>query len=73
MPVPRPVKKSKATVNARVIDLLQRNPEARDWSARKIAESLECGESSVAECEAYKTLDTAREMARLNRGVRPDR
>jgi hypothetical protein len=50
-----------------VIDLLMRKPESGAWSARQIATALGCSKSAVAGSEAFKKLDTARELARLNR------
>jgi hypothetical protein len=56
-----------ATVNTRVINLLTARPEATGWSAREFAVALGCGKSTVAACPAYKKLDTARGLARLER------
>jgi hypothetical protein len=58
--------RGKATVAARMIDLL-RDPATHTWSCQKFADKLGCGKATVAETAAWKQLRTAREMARQER------
>jgi RNA polymerase sigma factor (sigma-70 family) len=57
----------RASVNDQVMDLLYRKPEASAWSARQIATALGCGKSAVADSDAFKKLERARDLARLDR------
>ncbi len=57
----------RATINARIIDLLQQHPEAAGWSARKIAAHLKCGKSTVADTSTYRVLEVERTKARAER------
>lgn len=66
-PEPQEGRGRKPSVNSLVLDLLQRHPESHDWTARRIANAIGRGKTAVADCQAYKELDTAREMARLQR------
>lgn len=56
-----------ATLNTRMIDTLQRNTEARDWTVRQWAVHLSCGKSTVAETATWKDLQKLREEQRLDR------
>jgi hypothetical protein len=56
-----------ASVNALVIDVLVRKPESSSWSARRFAVAIGCSKSAVADSDAFKKLETARELARLDR------
>jgi hypothetical protein len=56
-PVGRPRKGvPRATVNARMIDELQRNPESANWSCRKWAERMKCVKRSVEKTAAWKMI-----------------
>jgi hypothetical protein len=59
--------KGKPSVNAMVLDLIERNPEAKGWGARKIANVIGCAMSSVQGCPAFKALGELRAMARAAR------
>lgn len=61
--------KVRATINARIIDLLQQHPEASGWSARKIAAHLKCGKSTVAATNTYLVLEVERTKARAERAT----
>ena len=45
--LPRP----KATVNSRILELIQKEPKARGWTCQQWAERLKCGKSTVAETD----------------------
>jgi hypothetical protein len=57
----------KPTVNARMLDLINKKPECHTWSAQKFAGVLGCNKSTVSETSAWKTLMTARELKRQER------
>ncbi|MCX7424376.1 MAG: hypothetical protein NTW96_01860 [Planctomycetia bacterium] len=57
----------KATVNARMMDLISKLPECHAWSVRQFANRLECSKSTVSEQPAWSTLKVYREMARQKR------
>lgn len=59
-----------ATINARMIDLLGRKPEAKDWSARQFAMALDCSKGSIGDAAAWKTLMQTRESAKAARQTR---
>ena len=53
-----------ATINARMIDLLGRRPEAKDWSARQFSVALECSKGSIGTAAAWRTLMQTRKDAK---------
>jgi hypothetical protein len=53
-----------ATVNARMVDMLMRRPESRQWSAREWATALQCGKSAVADTHCWEELQKEREQLR---------
>ena len=59
-PPPKVEPKSKATVNARMMDLMTKNPEARGWTCNQWASELKCGTSTVGEARAWKELEMFR-------------
>ena len=64
--------KPKATINARMIDLIH-DPETHAWSSQKFAVKLGCSKSSIVATAAWKELATAREMARQDRATTTQR
>jgi hypothetical protein len=62
-------RKMKATVNARIIDLLK-DPTTHTWSAQQFAEKLGCAKGTVGETPAWKQLHIAREMKRQKRAAK---
>lgn len=60
----KPVKQRKATVAARMYDLIRKDLSTHTWTAREFATRLECSLGSVAATPAWKELVTAREMKR---------
>lgn len=71
VPVSQAVQASKsstaATVNARMIDLLNRRTDSRGWTSRQMAEALECSKSAVAETACWRELQKERVQARQDR------
>jgi hypothetical protein len=65
----RSSKKGRATINARIIELLQTTPEAAGWSARKIATHLRCGKSAVASAPTFRVLEVEREKVRAEQAT----
>ena len=59
-PPPKVEPKSKATVNARMMDLMTKNPEARGRTCSQWASELKCGTSTVGEARAWKELEMFR-------------
>jgi hypothetical protein len=57
----------KATVNMRMLDELQKNPEVRGWTCRQWAKHLKCGASTVAETAVWKELYVPRETVKAER------
>ena len=70
-PTSRKASKSgrKATVNVRMLEAIQENPEAMGWNSPKWAKFLKCGKSSVVETKTWKTLSTSRERERAERAL----
>jgi hypothetical protein len=65
----------KRTANDRMIEMIERRPEARDWSARDWSISLGFSTSTIAGCRMWRALMAAREAAKQeikSRGV-PER
>jgi hypothetical protein len=57
----------KATVAARMIDLIRRDPTTHTWTCRRFALKLNCKPSTVVATAAWKKLAVAREKVRLER------
>ena len=56
-PKGRPRKdQGRATINARMIDEMQRTPESKDWSSREWMKRLGCSKSAVIKTKAWKML-----------------
>jgi hypothetical protein len=56
-----------ATVNARMVEKILRDPEARGWTARRWASFLKCSPGTVGETDAWKELATARALLKADR------
>lgn len=54
-------KGKKPRVNARLIDLLSRQPEAKGWTAERIAVAIHCSASAVVGTNAWKSMRLDRE------------
>jgi hypothetical protein len=63
-PVSRPVK---TTVNARMIETLQKRPEANGWSAQQWAVHLGCAKSTVAGTSTWDALKVTKASAKIER------
>jgi hypothetical protein len=57
----------KASINARMLETIQKNHEARGWGCKRWAEHLKCAKSSVVETQTWKTLSTLRDRERAER------
>jgi hypothetical protein len=70
-PTSRKASKSgrKATVNVRMLEAIQENPEAMGWNSPKWAKFLKCVKSSVVETKTWKGLSTSRERERAERAL----
>lgn len=53
-------RRSGASVNARMLEVMQSNPDARGWSARQWAKHLGCSKSAVAATPTWKQLELMR-------------
>lgn len=60
----------RATINARMIDELHRNPGSMAWSSRKWAEHFDCVKASVEKTAAWKMILADRESAKSSRKSR---
>lgn len=60
-------KKGRATVNARMLDMIQNNPDCRGWTARNWARCLKCSPSSVAGTPTWGALKMIREQLKAER------
>jgi hypothetical protein len=58
---------SKATVNARMIDILGKKPEASGWTAKQFAEQLHCSAAAVVGTNAWKSMKLDREKGKAER------
>jgi hypothetical protein len=63
--------KRKPSVNARMLETMQRNPESHGWSASRWAGHLKCAKSSIAGTPTWKDLALVR--VRLNAEHAADR
>jgi hypothetical protein len=61
----------RGTVNQRMLERLQHEPESVDWSQREWAEQLHCAPSAIADALAWKTVMKTRAMAAVDRFDRP--
>lgn len=62
---PRP----KASVNARMLETIQKNPEAMGWTTTQWAKHLHCAKSTVADTKTWKDLAMGRDRARAERAT----
>jgi hypothetical protein len=60
-------KRGQPSVNARLLDLWTRTPEAKTWSIKKMADTIGCARSSIKDCEAFQKLAEIRRLARAER------
>jgi hypothetical protein len=71
----RVVPKPRASVNARMLQTIQEDPDAMGWSCKQWAQHLRCAKSSVVETATWKNMSITRERARAerrrDRGRRP--
>lgn len=61
---PLPSQRRPATVNERMLAMLEADPQRISWSARRWAAALECSPSTVTNTGAWRRLLTARALAR---------
>jgi hypothetical protein len=59
----------KATVNIRMLEVIQDNPESLGWNSPQWARHLKCGKSTVVETKTWKDLRTGRERERAERAL----
>lgn len=57
----------KKTVNQRMMETIEKNPESKAWSASQWALHLDCAKSTVGETPTFRTLGELREMLRVQR------
>jgi hypothetical protein len=60
-------KRGQPGINARLIDLWDKKPEAQTWGAAKLADALDCARSSVQDCPAFKEREEIRALARAEK------
>jgi hypothetical protein len=63
-------KKGDPSINAKVLDLIDRHPECKGWGSRKIAKTLGCAHSSVEACSAFTALENLRRIAQAEKRER---
>jgi hypothetical protein len=63
----RAVRKPRVSVNARMLETIMSNHDARGWSCKQWATYLKCAKSSVVETPAWKELALLRDCARAER------
>lgn len=61
---------STATINARMIDIMGRDPLATAWSARRWAKHLKCSEAGVRKTAAWHAIMQDREDSKKRRKSR---
>lgn len=61
-----------ATINEKMLRTMQVNQDSHGWSAKKWAEQLGYAKSSVAETDAWKTLQKMKDAAKLAAGATPE-
>jgi hypothetical protein len=59
--------RKRGTVNQRMLEELQRNPESTSWTQRQWADRLDCSASAVAAAKAWQTVKAARDFAKADR------
>lgn len=70
-PLGRPRKdQPRATVNARMIDEMGRNPPSKDWTIRQWAECLKCSKSAIEKTASWKMIVRSREAEKKSRKTR---
>lgn len=63
------MQRPRATINARMLETLQKNPDARGWTVRKWTEYLKCSRAGVHDTETWRQLSALRELERVERAV----
>ena len=63
-------RKGGATVNARMLDELGRNPAAADWTLEQWAERLDCSPKTVFKTKTWKAIVANREASKSHRKSR---
>lgn len=66
-PKKSPKGKPKATVNARMLEIMSDDPEVRGWTAQQWAKKLKCGRSTVVETKTWQDLELVREKQKAER------
>ena len=69
LPLTSPKAGRKASVNARMIEAIQDNPESMGWNSPQWARHLKCGKTSVVGTKTWKDLSTRRERERAERAL----
>jgi hypothetical protein len=59
----------KLSVNARMLETMQQNPESHGWSAFRWSEHLKCAKSSVASTQTWRELALVRERLKAERAA----
>ena len=62
-------KRSKGTVNARMLETLQKNSESRGWTCTRWSKLLKCAKSTVVETATWKVLAMARKKISAERAM----
>lgn len=68
----REAKKKPATINQQMLDLLQKRPETRNWTARQFQDLLGCSVSTVHGTAAWEEIQKTRKAAKLERKERKE-
>src|SRR5262249_21131983 len=63
-------KKGDLSINAKVLDLIDRGPECKGWGFGKIEKNLGCAHSSVEACSAFTALENLRRIAQAEKRER---
>jgi hypothetical protein len=63
----RTPKRKPATVEQRMLTVVERNLEAQFWSAKQFADNLGCSKTAVAETKLWKSLQSLRARAKKER------
>lgn len=60
-------RRRRPSVNARMLETIQSDPEAMGWNSRQWAEYLKCAKSTVVETRTWKDLSMGRDRERAER------
>ena len=66
---PKRSSRNNASVNARMIEIIQKNHLAATWSAQQFATALGCAKSTVASTETWRNLRIQRGLVRQERAA----